>query len=162
MEKLERIETKKAELMQVFAGLPESALKVAADLINQAAFLAVTLEDLAESMNADGTTETYTNGRNQSGRKISSDAKLYAQLISKYTTIITRLLGLVPAEKTERKPTAIDEMAKTDADKRAQDHEAQRERDAAYFDALKAGRVTQLEYKSFCDTWDREHGRRRA
>lgn len=158
MEKFERIENKNAELMRVFAALPESALKVATDLINQAAFIAVTLEDLAESMNADGTTETYTNGKNQTGRKISSDAKLYTQLISKYTTIITRLISLVPEERTKSRPAIIDiAPADDESADRQKKFDAAKERDAAFMDALKAGRVSQIEYKSFCDAWERDN-----
>lgn len=96
MTKEQRIENKRAELMEVYAGLSENELKVAAGLIDQAAFLGVTLEDLAESITKNGTIEEYTNGKNQSGRKISSDAKLYNSLIAKYTAITTKLLQIVP------------------------------------------------------------------
>lgn len=95
----ERIENKKTELMQIFSELPEKKLKVAADLISQAAFMAVTLEDLAKSISEHGTVEEYTNGANQSGRKVSSEAKYYNSLIAKYTAITTKLLQLIPKDK---------------------------------------------------------------
>ena len=95
-ERIERIEIKKAELMETFATLPEEKMKVASDLIAQAAFLAVSLEDLSSIIGKEGMTETYTNGKNQSGRKISSNAKMYSSLIGKYNTIVGSLLKIVP------------------------------------------------------------------
>lgn len=99
MTKEERITAKIAELMEIYKELPEEKLKVASDLIEQAAFMAVTLDDLSVCINEEGVTEEYTNGANQSGRKISSNAKMYGVLISKYSAIVSRLLKLVPSPK---------------------------------------------------------------
>lgn len=152
----ERTAEKKAELMQTFKELSEDQLKIAADLISQAAFMSVTLDDLAERINKNGTTEEYTNGAHQSGRKISSDAKLYSSLIAKYTMIVTKLLKLIPGEKKGRaakdplpaknkytKPaqTAAEEMAK------------QSEMDNAFLKAVLSGEVKQIEYREFCEKW---------
>ena len=86
MEKDKRIEEKRNELLSVLDTLPEEKKKVASDLIDQASFLSVFLEDLADDIKESGPTEIYTNGRNQSGRKVSSSAKLYSSLIAKYTS----------------------------------------------------------------------------
>ena len=152
----ERTAEKKAELMQIFKGLSEDQLKIAADLISQAAFMSVTLDDLAEKINENGTTEEYTNGAHQSGRKISSDAKLYSSLIAKYTMIVTKLLKLIPGEKKERAakdplpaknkytkpaPTTAEEMAK------------KAEMDDAFLKAVLSGEVKQIEYREFCEKW---------
>ena len=75
MDKNKRIELKRVELMESFENLQPEQLKVATDLISQAAFMAVELEDLAELISKEGMTEIYTNGATQSGRKISSNAK---------------------------------------------------------------------------------------
>lgn len=99
LDKDQRIDQKKSELMETFEELPEEQLKIASDLIAQAAFLAVTLQDLAEIISEEGMTEEYTNGTNQSGRKISSNAKMYNSLIGKYNTIVGSLLKLVPAKR---------------------------------------------------------------
>lgn len=152
----ERTAEKKAELMQTFKELSEDQLKIAADLISQAAFMSVTLDDLAERINKNGTTEEYTNGAHQSGRKISSDAKLYSSLIAKYTMIVTKLLKLIPGEKKGRAakdplpaknkytipaPTAAEEMAK------------QSEMENAFLKAVLSGEVKQIEYREFCEKW---------
>lgn len=153
----ERVSEKRAELLDVFADLPAKQLRVASDLIDQAAFMAVTLEDLAESISVNGTVEEYTNGANQSGRKISSDAKLYASLISKYTALVAKLLQLIPEEK---KPAQIQPKPKEEVNSQAAaDQERKRAKEAAFFDAVKRGEVKQTEYKSFCVEWERKNGR---
>ena len=118
MEKAERIEAKRAELTALLSGMSENKKKIAADLIKQAAFLGVTLEDLNENINKNGTVEEYTNGANQSGRKVSSDAKLYSNLIAKYSSIITKLLKIVPDEKgTGRRIENPERAAFSDVDR---------------------------------------------
>lgn len=98
MDANKRIEKKIAELMEIFGGLSENQLKVAQDLIKQSAFLSVTLEDLAEAMSNNGIVEEYKNGQNQHGKKLSTEAKLYNSLISKYTVIVTKLFSMIPEE----------------------------------------------------------------
>lgn len=156
MNKEERIKSKKAELMEIFEGLTENELKVACDLIGQAAFMAVTLEDLAESISENGTIEEYTNGANQSGRKISSDAKLYSALIAKYTAIVSKLLKLIPKEEDNTDP--ILEEHRANAEERAEDHNRTREMENAFFRALGNGEITQDQYKEFCEEWRRNNG----
>lgn len=121
MDKNERVEKKKAELMRSFETLQPEKLKVAEDLIGQAAFMSVELEDLSEIISKEGMTETYTNGANQSGRKVSSNAKMYGVMISKYNSIVAQLMKHVPAHvETEdeklmqREKNAIQKEVETD------------------------------------------------
>ena len=103
-----RIKEKRDELLKTFAHLSDDEIKIASGLIDQAAFLAVTLEDLAALIQTEGVTEEYTNGANQKGRKISSNAKAYTAMIGKYTTITTKLLQLVPHGTT--RPLTLSEI----------------------------------------------------
>lgn len=157
MDKDKKIKEKKSELMQIYSNLPENDLKVAADLIAQAAFMAVTLEDLAENIAANGTVEEYTNGANQSGRKISSDAKLYSSLIAKYTTVITKLLSMVPEENRPEEKKAPELLQDEEQAVMMAKLQRQREREAAFCEALKNGKISQNEYRKFCDQWDKDH-----
>ena len=153
----ERTKEKKSILMRIFSEISENQLAVASDLIGQAAFMAVTLEDLAESISMNGTVEEYTNGANQCGRKISSDAKLYASLISKYTAVIDKLMKLIPEERQSARigfPSAENNQGNSyDAKKMKRSSE----RDKAFFAALQAGKIQQSEYRSFCEEWEKEH-----
>ena len=153
MEKGERIEAKRQELKRILAGLPENKKRIAADLIEQAAFMAVTLEDLNENINKNGTVEEYTNGANQSGRKVSSDAKLYTNLIAKYSAIISKLIKLAPDEIDARRETPEQydhiERAKMEANDRAKEYKKHQKAEAAFLDALAAGKVTQDDFNAF-------------
>ena len=147
----ERIKKKEVELMEIFSDRPDNELKIAADLIRQAAFMAVTLEDLSEKIESNGTSEEYTNGANQSGRKISSDAKLYCSLISKYESITGRLLKMLPSEKSS---VVAGNISTIDAPKNDAPKNDAQIRDQAFMDALKAGKVKQIEYREFCRRWE--------
>ena len=110
METSERIDAKRRELEEVFADLSDEQKKIAGDLIAQAAFLSVTLEDLNEQISAEGCVESYTNGKNQGGRKISSAAKAYTNLIGKYSAITSKLLQLAPAGRGAKRETPEDKL----------------------------------------------------
>lgn len=149
----ERIEQKSAELFGVFTELSAEQKKIAADLIRQAAFLAVTLENLAEDIKESGPVETYVNGQHQHGRKISSSAKLYSSLVSKYATIVSKLLGLIPKESRPEKeePARYDpatDPARIAAQKK---FDEQRAKEQAFCDALRAGKIQQSDYRAFMD-----------
>lgn len=149
MDTTARVEAKKTELLETFAGLSEKQMKVASDLIAQAAFMAVTLEDLSASISENGTVEEYTNGKNQSGRKISSDAKLYASLIAKYTQIVTKLLKIVPKE--QKKSPLVEMRIKKDAEEKArrEAEEAWRNREKDFLLAVQQGLLKQDDYRAF-------------
>lgn len=153
MDTTERVEAKKTELLETFAGLSEKQMKVAADLIGQAAFMAVTLEDLAASISENGTVEEYTNGANQSGRKISSDAKLYASLIAKYTQIVTKLLKIVPKEQKKNPLTEAriqeKEAAEKEARRKAEEARQRKVDEEHFFLALQQGLLKQDDYRAF-------------
>lgn len=166
MNKEERKEAKVSELMQIYEELPEEKLKVASDLISQAAFMAIELEDLAEIISKEGMTEEYTNGANQSGRKISSNAKMYSSLIGKYASITTKLLQLVPAGSSKPKKKSIAELeaerkARLEEEGRLERYRKQQERDRAITDAFckeyKGKPQTADAYRKFKEKWEQEH-----
>lgn len=163
MNKQDRITEKRDELLAVFEDLSDNQKKVASDLINQASFLSVTLEDLNDSINENGTVEEYTNGVNQSGRKVSSDAKLYSTLIAKYTAIITKLLKLIPEKKycysveNPEQETLYNVEHKTPEEQKEKNRNLHKEwiYSTEFKSALEAGEVEENEfeefYKDFCE-----------
>ena len=162
MDKNERIELKRAELMGSFERLPADKLKVAEDLIGQAAFMAVELEDLAEIISKEGMTEIYTNGANQSGRKVSSNAKMYSTLIGKYNSIVAQLMKHVPApEKKPKEKSAIEIAAEREKTERQERYDRQQQRtraiDEAFMEAYKGKTATAESYRECKAEWERQH-----
>lgn len=70
-----------------------------APLLQNAAFMAITLEDLQETINAEGATDEYQNGANQRGMKQSATLQGYNALIKNYTTVIKTLSSVLPPEE---------------------------------------------------------------
>lgn len=94
-----RIKKEKQRLLNIFDGLDRNKLETCYTLIDRAAFLTVSLEDLEIELNEKGWTETYTNGRNQEGIKKAAAAEAHISLTKNLNAIMKQLLDLVPAAK---------------------------------------------------------------
>lgn len=104
-EKKIRKETKR--LLQVFEGLEPNKLVTVAALIDRAAYITVSLQELEEELNEYGWTEEYYNGRNQSGVKKSAAAEVHISLTKNLNAIMKQLLDLVPPAQKESRLTAL-------------------------------------------------------
>ena len=71
--KEQKIKKEIARLKRVFKDLDKNKLQTVESLIKNAAFMAVSLEELQEIINAEGYVVEYQNGENQKGTK-QSDA----------------------------------------------------------------------------------------
>lgn len=98
-----RIKKEKHRLQKIFKDLESNKLKTCQALIDRAAFITVSLQDLEVQLNARGWTEYYQNGENQSGWKKSAAADVHISLTKNLNAIIKQLLDLVPpAQKASR------------------------------------------------------------
>ena len=101
--KITRIKKEKARLSKLFEGLEKNKRETCAALIDRAAFITVSLEDLEEQLNEAGWTETYQNGENQNGVKKSAAADVHISLTKNLNAIVKQLLEMVPpAQKAGR------------------------------------------------------------
>ena len=69
-------------------------------LIENAAFMAVTLQDLQAIINVKGAVEKYQNGANQHGVKKSSEVEVYNSMIKNYSSVMKQLTDLLPKPGT--------------------------------------------------------------
>jgi hypothetical protein len=95
-EKLKRISEEIKRLNKLFAGVDLKTRKAVHSLIENAAFMSVSLEDLQEDINANGYTEEYQNGANQSGVKKSSAVEVYNVMIKNHMGVMKQLTDLLP------------------------------------------------------------------
>ena len=102
-EKLKRIKRERTRLNRVFADLDENKKKTCAALIDRAAFITISLQDLEEQLNATGWIETYQNGENQSGVKRAAAADVHISLTKNLNAIMKQLLELVPPAQKKGK-----------------------------------------------------------
>lgn len=98
-----RVRNEKARLMELFKDLEPNKLQTCQALIDRAAFITVSLEDLEAQLNEIGWTEYYQNGETQSGWKKSAAADVHISLTKNLNTIIKQLLELVPPAKKSSK-----------------------------------------------------------
>ena len=105
--KTTRIKKEKARLLDIFRDLDANKLKTCSALIDRAAFITVSLEDLETELNENGWTETYTNGRNQEGVKKAAAAEAHISLTKNLNAIMKQLLDLVPPEQIASRLDAL-------------------------------------------------------
>ena len=98
-----RIRRERKRLGTIFADLEPNKLSTCQALIDRAAFITVSLEDLEEQLNETGWVEYYQNGENQSGMKKAAAADVHISLTKNLNAIVKQLLDLVPpAQKASR------------------------------------------------------------
>ena len=84
-----RIKRERERLLEIFSELNEKRRNTALSLIENAAFMTVTLADLRKTISENGVVSEYQNGENQYGTKKSPEVK-------NYTTSIKTLCDMLP------------------------------------------------------------------
>jgi chitinase len=100
-EKEKKIKAELNRLKKLFNDLDVDVQKACNSLIDNAAFMAVTLKELQEAINADGIVSTYQNGANQWGTKKSPEVETYNSMLKNYMIIIKNLIDLLPKDKKD-------------------------------------------------------------
>ena len=95
-----RIKRERERLLEIFAELDEKRRNTAVSLIENAAFMTVTLEDLRKTISENGVVSEYQNGENQFGTKKSPEVEVYNTMIKNFTTIIKTLCDMLPEGST--------------------------------------------------------------
>ena len=97
--KEERIKKEISRLNRIFKDLDKNKKAVVQSLIRNAAFMAITLDDLQEIINRESYAEEYRNGKDQSGKKQSTELKTHIAMTKNLGTIIKQLVDLCPPER---------------------------------------------------------------
>ena len=101
--KEKRIEEELQRISVWFSGLEENELAIVSPLLQNAAFMKVTLDDLQEIINKEGCVERYQNGENQYGVKQSAALQSYNNISKIYASVNKTLWSYLPAMKKESK-----------------------------------------------------------
>lgn len=96
MEKEEKILKEVKRLENIFKNIKSEKKDTVKKLIQNAAFISCTLDDLQEQINENGTVSEYKNGENQFGTKKSPEIEIYNTMIKNYSSIIKQLTDLLP------------------------------------------------------------------
>lgn len=93
-----RIKREVKRLTDLLSSLDERAIKGIKSLIENAAFMSITLEDLQETINEKGVVSEYQNGENQWGTKKSPEVEIYNTMIKNHMSAIKQLTDLLPKD----------------------------------------------------------------
>jgi hypothetical protein len=97
------INKEKRRLSSIFTKIDAKAKKAVQSLIENAAFMAVSLQDLQQTINEKGAVSKYQNGENQWGTKKSPEVEIYNTMIKNYSSVIKQLTDLLPKKNDDDK-----------------------------------------------------------
>lgn len=100
MDKDKRIKAEIKRLNSLYSNVDKNKLKTVKSIIENVAFMTVTLEDLQSSINAEGVITKYQNGANQWGTKKSPEVEIYNTMIKNHANLIKQLTDLSPVNNT--------------------------------------------------------------
>ena len=101
LSKEERIKNEKDRLIIYFEKLSERELAIITPMIENAAFMRITLEDLRKVIIEEGVTERYQNGANQFGNKQSASLQAYNMIVKTYSALMKNLFSYLPYESKQ-------------------------------------------------------------
>ena len=90
------IKEERKKLVEIFQNEDETTYKSIEKLIDDVAFMAVTLSELRLIVSRDGPVETYQNGENQKGLKKSAAVEAYDKMVNTYTKVIKQMADMKP------------------------------------------------------------------
>lgn len=99
LSKEERISSEIKNLNKIFSKIEKKTKKAVHSLIENAAFMSVTLQDLQNSMNKNGVISEYQNGENQWGTKKSPEVEIYNTMVKNHMAIMKQLTDLLPKQE---------------------------------------------------------------
>ena len=99
IDKNNKIKKERQMLDRVFKKIDKNKRKIVEKLIDNVAFMSITLDDLKEDMKVNGIKEEYMNGKNQFGFKESVESKTYNNMFKNYMSAIKQLIDLLPVDE---------------------------------------------------------------
>ena len=105
-----RVKAEKKRLMDVFSGVDEQKLSVVIGLIDRAAFMRCTLEDLEAEIKENGDTELFSQGKEEPYYRETPCSKKDDTRSAIYLQMIAKLRGALPREERDAAGDAFDEF----------------------------------------------------
>jgi predicted transcriptional regulator len=90
-------------IKRTFKNMEGDVKKLNTKLMYNAAWLAVSLDELTDTIDREGMVTEYKNGENQYGTKKSPEAELYTSWSKQYSSIMKQLSDMLPKEEQSKK-----------------------------------------------------------
>lgn len=89
------IKAEKKKLLKILSKIDENLIKICDSLIENIAFMSVTLDELINTIKAQGVKEYYCNGKNQFGYKKSVEIEVYNAMQKNYQSSMKLLIDML-------------------------------------------------------------------
>ena len=106
--KRKRADDELEKLEKLFSPLPENERSFIQPLLENAAFMRATLDELQIKIRLEGATDEYQNGANQCGMKISASIQAYNQVMKTYHSLMDKLMAKLPQEAKQKGGLELD------------------------------------------------------
>ena len=100
--KKNRIKAEKERLEALYADLPDNEKRLAAGLIERAAFMLIELEDLEAFLAENGWAEPFSQGNQEPYDRARPQGQTYNTMNANYQKIIKQLDAMLPKEETPK------------------------------------------------------------
>ena len=101
MSKEDKIKKEIRALTRLFKDLPTDGKTLSRSLIENAAFMSVSLDELQLQINEKGYISEYQNGENQWGTKKSPEVEIYNTLVKNHMAILKQLFDWLAKSKPD-------------------------------------------------------------
>ena len=100
--KMDRKAQELAKMEKIYGDLSPEQKVICFSMLEEAAFLKITLENLRAEITENGTTDEYKNGANQYGMKVSASLQSYNSTLKNYFVLMEKIVKMfpLPAEKS--------------------------------------------------------------
>lgn len=106
-----RVKKEISRLNKIFKNISKDKKALCEKLIRNAAFMAVTLEDLQEVIRKEGAINTFVNGNGFETIQEHPAQKSYNTMINRYSSVIRQLQDLLPDSKQDAVANAGEALA---------------------------------------------------
>lgn len=86
----------------LYKDVDKNIKKTFQSLVQNAAFMAITLRELQDKLNKDGLVCEYQNGENQWGTKKSPEVDIYNTMVKNYISCIKQLADFLPKDEGKK------------------------------------------------------------
>lgn len=107
LEKEKKIKQEVNRLKKIYKDLDKDKSKTFDGLINNAAFIKITLEELRENLSRHGYTEIFVQGE-QCFQRERPEVKIYTTMVQRYTQVMKQLIDVMPPGKKEEENKGLE------------------------------------------------------
>ena len=121
LDKEKNIKQEINRIKKLYKDFPKEKSKVLEGLINESAFIKVSLEELRDNLLKNGFTEMFEQGEQRFNRE-RPEVKIYTTFIQRYSNVMKQLIDLLPVEVKKEEADELLEFLNRNKIKKWQRH----------------------------------------